>query len=73
MQLYVFFLVFLQIILQFTLESEDPYTFVSHAPEFIKTLNNLLSKGDEFDDVNAVILGAAQMEEGISYVHKLST
>ncbi len=52
--------------LQFNLDGEDPYEFAAYAPEFAETLEGILSKGYEFDAVNAIVLGVGKSDCGIS-------
>ena len=54
--------------LQFSLEGDDPYEFAGYAPEFSEILESILSEGDTFDKVDAVVLGVGKTDCGISYV-----
>lgn len=56
------------IMLQFTLDGDDPYEFAGYAPEFAESLERILSKGYEFDNVNAVVLGVGKTDCGISVI-----
>lgn len=56
----------MQVLLQFTLDGDDPYEFASYAPEFAESLEEILSKDSEFNNVNAVVLGVGKSECGVS-------
>ena len=56
----------MQVLLQFNLDGDDPYEFAAYAPEFAETLEKILSKGYEFENVNAVVLGVGKTDCGIS-------
>ena len=55
-----------QILLQFTLDGDDPYEFASYAPEFADNLETILARDTEFDNVNAVVLGVGKTDCGVT-------
>ena len=57
---------FLQGLLQFSLEEENLLKFASYAEDFVQSLEMILSQGQKFSDLRVVILGVGKTGCGIS-------
>ena len=56
----------LQVLLEFVTNDKDPNDFARHSAEFLKNIENIVSKGKQFSQVKASIMGEGKSDSGTS-------